>query len=366
MVQLRQHLPIETAMRNTFLRDGWWHLPTGAANTICDVPGVLVGHASLHEGSACTGVTAVLPHDGDLYRRPVPAAARVLNGFGKSLGLMQVAELGEIETPILLTNTFGVPACATALITNAIAANSKIGRALPTVNPLVLECNDGTVNDIQALHVNEDLARESLNNTTSTVEQGTIGAGSGMKTFGFAGGVGSASRTVKLKGNNSFTLGALVLSNFGRPQDIRVFGELVPQTHAMAREEEDKGSIIIVLATDAPLDSRQLHRLSLRPAAALGRLGSHIAHQSGDITVAFSTANVFPRDTADMHPVMRLCESRMNSFFQAAVEATEEAILNAIWHATPHRAYDGSRLPCFRTSLEKSPGHTEFMMKRRA
>ncbi|EKF18627.1 P1 family peptidase [Nitratireductor pacificus] len=338
-------------MRNTYLREGWWQIPTGPANTICDVPGVTVGHAALHEQGACTGVTAILPHGGDLYRRPVPAAASILNGFGKSLGLVQLMELGEIETPILLTNTFGVPACATALIRDAIAKNPGIGRKSATVNPLVLECNDGQVNDIQALHVDEALAREALANTGTAFGQGTVGAGSGMKTFGFSGGVGSASRGIALKEGAHFTLGALVLSNFGQQSDMRVFGDPVALRKPETPEDEDKGSIIIILATDAPMESRQLRRLCQRGGAALGRLGSYFGHQSGDIAVAFSTANAFDRDTADTHPASRLCESRMNAFFKAAVEATEEAILNALWHAEPHRGYDGSLLPSFRETM---------------
>ncbi|WP_295805615.1 P1 family peptidase [uncultured Nitratireductor sp.] len=338
-------------MRNTFLREGWWQVPTGPTNTICDVAGVKVGHATLQDEGACTGVTAVFPHEGDLYRRPVPAAASILNGFGKSLGLIQLMELGEIETPILLTNTFGVPACATALIRQAIAANPAIGRKAATVNPLVMECNDGQVNDIQALHVNEALAGEALSNAGNAFEQGTVGAGSGMKTFGFSGGVGSASRAIDLKEGAHFRLGALVLSNFGQRADMRVFGDAVAQRVVEATEEEDKGSIIIILATDAPMDSRQLRRLCQRGGAALGRLGSYFGHQSGDIAVAFSTTNVFERDTADTHEVLRLCESRMNAFFKAAVEATEEAILNALWHSKPRRGYDGGLLPSFRETI---------------
>ncbi|MFC6488502.1 P1 family peptidase [Nitratireductor sp. GCM10026969] len=337
-------------MRNTIPHNGWWQLPTGPANTICDIDGVLVGHESIHESGSCTGVTAVLPHAGDLYRRPVPAAASILNGFGKSIGLVQLMELGEIETPVLLTNTFAVPACATALIKRAIAQNPNIGRCSATVNPLVLECNDGQVNDIQALRVSEATAEAAIANAGTLLDQGTVGAGSGMKTFGFAGGVGSSSRQVALA-DNRYTVGVLVLSNFGQQADLRVFGRPVAEWARADAGDEDKGSIIIVMATDAPMDSRQLGRLSRRSGAALGRLGSHLGHQSGDIALAFSTANIFERGSADTYPASRLCESQMNAFFKAAVEATEEAILNALWHATPMPAYDGSRLPSFRAYL---------------
>ncbi|MFV0334502.1 MAG: P1 family peptidase [Tropicimonas sp.] len=339
-------------MRNTIPPGGAWGLAPGPRNTICDVAGIRVGHRSLRGTGEATGVTAILPHGGDLYRRPVPAGAAVLNGFGKSAGLVQLQELGEIETPILLTNTFGVPACATALIRHAIATNPEIGRSQPTVNPLVCECNDGKVNDIQALPVREADALAAIAAAAEGFEQGTVGAGSGMRTFGFAGGVGSASRRVALEGGTGFMLGALVLSNFGEAGDLRVFGDRVATPDATPAP--DKGSVIIVLATDAPLDARQLTRLARRSAAALGRLGSYIGHQSGDIALAFSTANVVDRtDNADIHPATRLNEARMNAFFKAGVEAVEEAVLNAIWHGAPLPGYDGSRLPSFRETLRK-------------
>lgn len=336
-------------MREVFDCHPWWPLPTGPRNTICDIPGVTVGHANLRGRGLCSGVTAVLPHGGNLFDRPVPAGLAVLNGFGKSAGLMQVEELGEIETPILLTNTFAVGPCSTALIRRAIAADARIGRETSTVNPLVLECNDGTVNDIQALGVTEEHAHAALAAAGTEFAQGTQGAGSGMKTFGYAGGIGSASRRVHLIGGTEYGLGALVLSNFGQQEALRVMGSQLPPPEKGARRgEAEKGSIIILLASDAPLSSRQLTRLARRSGAALGRLGSHIGHQSGDIAVAFSTANVHARDGADSYPMTGLREKYMDAFFAAAVEAVEEAVLNALWHATPHQGYDGSVLPSFR------------------
>ena len=345
-------------MHQTLKDRHWWRLPTGEHNSITDVPGVQVGQVSIHQGKACTGVTAVLPHDGNLYERPLPAGARVLNGFGKSMGLVQLQELGEIESPILLTNTFGVPACASALIRQAIRENSDIGRAGATVNPLVLECDDGQVNDIQALAVAEKDATDAVQAACSQVTQGTVGAGSGMRTFGFAGGIGSASRLVHLPGGSSFTLGILVLSNFGQPSELRVFGSHLPlaeKARPELDEPSEKGSIIVLMASDAPLDSRQLTRLSRRSGAALGRLGSHYGHGSGDIALAFSTANVVEHGSQDVFTTSRLCESRLDLFFKAAVEATEEAILNALWHAEPHIGYDGSVLPSFRDTWGDTP-----------
>lgn len=330
--------------------DGWWDLPTGFANTIADVPGVAVGHTTCLHGAARTGVTTVIPHNGDLFRYPVPAGFAVLNGFGKSAGLLQLAELGRIETPILLTNTFGVAACTTALIRRAIEQNPEIGRSRATVNPLVLECNDGRVNDIQALAVTEAMANDAISAASPEFAQGTVGGGTGMRTFGFAGGIGSASRRVALPSGREHVLGALVLSNFGRPGDLRLLGKRVDTPEAGRCDPDDKGSVIVVYATDAPLDSRQLTRLSRRAGAALGRLGSYWGDQSGDIALAFSTANLLSIDS-EVVTIERLGEARLDPFLCAAVEAAEEAVLNGLWHAESLTGYDGLRLPALRDQL---------------
>lgn len=328
----------------------WWDLPAGPANSIADVPGVIVGHLTYCAQTARTGVTAILPHDGDLFCNPVPAGVAVLNGFGKSAGLMQLAELGRIETPILLTNTFGVAACTTALIRRAIVQNPEIGRGRPTVNPLVLECNDGRVSDIQALAVTEAMAEEAISAAGAEVAQGTVGAGTGMRTFGFAGAIGSASRRVALPSGRTHTLAALVLSNFGRPGDLRLLGERIETPEAGRADPQDKGSVIIVYATDAPLDSRQLTRVARRAGAALGRLGSYWGDQSGDVAIAFSTANRLDIDS-EADAIERLAEARIDPFLHAAVEAAEEAVLNGLWHASPVSGYDGLRLPVLRDQL---------------
>ncbi|WP_367715288.1 P1 family peptidase [Nitratireductor sp. GISD-1A_MAKvit] len=330
--------------------ESWWDLPAGSANTIADVPGVRVGHVTHCEGPARTGVTSILPHDGDLFRQPVPAGLAVLNGFGKSAGLMQLAELGRIETPILLTNTFGVAACTTALIRHAVAQNPQIGRSLPTVNPLVLECNDGRVSDIQALAVTETMGSDAIAAAAGEFAQGTVGAGTGMRTFGFAGAIGSASRCVSLPSGRSHVLGALVLSNFGRPGDLRLLGRRVDIPKPQRADPHDKGSVIIVYATDAPLDARQLSRIARRGGAALGRLGSYWGDQSGDVALAFSTANRLSID-GEMETIERLAEAKLDRFLLAAVEAAEEAVLNGLWHARPVTGYDGLRLPVLSDQL---------------
>jgi D-aminopeptidase len=194
-------------------------LPPGERNSIADVPGVTVGHATLIEGDVRTGVTAVLPHDGDLFRDKPVAAAVVLNGFGKSVGLVQLNELGTLETPILLTNTFAAGVCAAALIRGAIAANPEIGRQTSTVNPVVLESNDGYLNDIQAMAVTEAHAEAAIAAAAEAFAVGAVGAGTGMSCFGLKGGVGSASRQLRLDGS-TYHLGVLVLANFGRAGDL--------------------------------------------------------------------------------------------------------------------------------------------------
>ncbi|MGB3538528.1 MAG: P1 family peptidase, partial [Mesorhizobium sp.] len=195
-------------------------LPPGPLNAIADVAGVTVGHRTLQGEGLATGVTSILPHQGDLFRQKVRAGVEVINGFGKSVGLMQVAELGTVETPILLTNTFSVTACAEALVRRAIRANPDIGRRTSTVNPLVFECNDGAINDIQAMAVRAADAEAALGEAKGgAVPQGAVGAGAGMTTFGFKAGIGSASRLMRIE-KHDYVLGALVLANFGRSGDL--------------------------------------------------------------------------------------------------------------------------------------------------
>ncbi len=317
-------------------------LPPGANNAITDVPGVLAGHHTLRNGNINTGVTAILPHSGNLYRRKVLAASDVINGFGKSTGLVQIDELGSIETPILLTNTFGVGACSNALIRRAIAANPDIGRETSTVNPVVGECNDGPLNDIQALAITEQHAHSALDRASSgPVIQGNIGAGTGMSCFGFKGGIGTSSRRIKLDGED-FNLGTLVLSNFGCAGDL-----VLPDGRRPAPcvpEESEKGSIIIILATDIPLEHRQLKRVTRRCGAGIARLGAFWGHGSGDISIGFSTSVTFDHDEREAFVTIKtLNESRIDALFRAAAESTQEAILNSLCAAQAVRGRDGNQ-----------------------
>ena len=312
-------------------------LPAGTRNAISDVAGVTVGHATLDDGAVQTGVTVVNAHGGDTYRQRVPAGVAVLNGFGKSVGLLQVEELGVLETPIALTNTFSVPAVAAAQITACVAANRECGRSEPTVNSLVLECNDGYLNDIQCMAVQEAHYRAALADASAHVVQGAVGAGRGMSCFGMKGGIGSASRVATLGDRRTFTLGSLVLANFGVAENLIVAGRAVGAALARgqrAAPRPEKGSIIMLLATDAALDARQLRRLAWRAGAGLARTGSVFGHGSGDIVLAFSTAYTVPLAPASPMPgVSLLHDALLDPLFQAAADSIEQAILHALWHA---------------------------------
>jgi D-aminopeptidase len=324
-------------------------LPSGPRDAITDVAGITVGHCTLAEGDVQTGVTVVRPHAGDLFRDRVPAAAVVLNGFGKSVGLMQVEELGVMETPIALTNTYSVAAVASAQIRQCVAANAESGRSLPTVNPLVFECNDGYLNDIQRMAVTEQHCLQAFERAGAQVEQGSVGAGRGMSCFGLKGGIGTASRRAVAHGGD-YMVGALVLANFGRlPQLVlageaigaRLAAQLAAPEHA-ANPEPEKGSIIILVATDAPLDARQLRRLALRAGAGLARTGSVFGHGSGDIVLAFSTAYTVPlQSDRPMPAVALLHDGLLDALFTAVADSTEQAIVHALWRARPVTGRDG-------------------------
>jgi D-aminopeptidase len=311
-------------------------LPRGRHNAITDVPGVQVGHCTIRHGDINTGVTAVLPHSGNIFRRKVMAASHVINGFGKSTGLVQIDELGTIETPILLTNTLSVGTCSTALIRDAIARNPDIGRTTSTVNPVVGECNDGPLNDIQALAVTGEHVCSALNAAhDGPVEQGSVGAGTGMTCFGFKGGIGSSSRRIAVD-RLDHHLGVLVLANFGRAGDLVIPDgrRPSPKMAEPLSDAREQGSIIIVIATDVPLEHRQLQRVSRRAGAGIARLGSFWGHGSGDIAIAFTTANTVKHgDMADLREIRVLNEDRIDLLFRAAAEATQEAILNAMLSA---------------------------------
>lgn len=318
-------------------------LPAGPLNSMADLGGVTVGHCTLAEGAIQTGVTVVQVHGRSHFLHKVPAAATVFNGFGKSVGLVQVQELGVLETPIALTNTFSVPAVSAAQIAAACEAHAGIGRSLPTVNPLVFECNDGYLNDIRAMVVEPAHYRDALRGASESVTQGAVGAGRGMSCFGLKGGIGTASRVAF--GKAGYTVGALVLSNFGRLRNLIIAGEPVGRSLDQASAlsgDPDKGSIIMLLGTNAPLDALQLRRLSARAALGLARTGSHMGHGSGDIALAFSTAYTVPQLVSDPMPALAMVHAgELDGLFEAAVDATEQAIVNSLWYADTVTGRDG-------------------------
>ncbi|SDY02320.1 D-aminopeptidase [Collimonas sp. OK242] len=320
-------------------------LPAGPLNAISDVAGVTVGHATLAQGALQTGVTVIRPHQGDPFRDKVPAAATVFNGFGKSIGLVQVQELGLLETPIALTNTLSVGSVATAQIISAIQANPEIGRSDPTVNPLVFECNDGYLNDIQAMAISAAHYQQALANAAPEFAQGAVGAGRGMSCFDLKGGIGSASRHATI-GDLQYCVGALVLANFGKLAALTLAGkhvgdELIRLRQSTA-ESPEMGSIIMIIATDAPLDARQLGRLATRCGVGLGRTGSIYGHGSGDLALAFSTAQTVPyRAGSVLRRSFSLYDNLLDPLFEAVADSTEQAIVNALFAAETVAGRDG-------------------------
>ena len=292
-------------------------LPPGPLNAITDVPGVAVGHTTLLRGDDIrTGVTAVLPHQGNLFREKVPGAVFVGNGFGKLAGSTQVNELGEIETPILLTSTLNVPRVDDALLDYMLALPGN--EDVRSINPLVAETNDGLLNDIRGRHVGREEVFAAIRGAkTGPVEEGCVGAGTGTVAFGFKGGIGTSSRRVSA----GYTAGVLVQTNFGG--DLRIGGAPVGRELRAGPASAD-GSVIIVIATDAPVDARNLRRMAARAMLGLGRTGSAAANGSGDYAIAFSTSRGRPM----------LPNDAMSPLFLAVIEATEEAVYNSLFRAT--------------------------------
>lgn len=322
-------------------------LPTGKLNSITDVEGVLVGHSTIIQGDNIrTGVTAILPHNGNLFHEKVPAAIFVGNGFGKLAGSTQVNELGEIETPILLTSTLAVPKVGNFLLDYmlGLAGNENV----QSINPVVAETNDGFLNDIRARQITQSDVFNALKNAKTEVEEGAVGAGTGTVAFGFKGGIGTASRKI-----GNYTIGVLVQSNFGGvlsidgvpvgielgkyylKDEVEKINKSVSQNPTEINDWAD-GSIIIVIATDAPVDARQLKRMAARSMSGLARTGSAMTNGSGDYAIAFSTKNrLKPLENGQTtRDISILSNDAMSPLFLATIEATEEAILNSLFRAT--------------------------------
>ena len=308
---------------------------TGERDLISDVPGVTVGHATRHGDKAHTGVTAVLPHQGDWFHDKVIAGCRVINGFGKTAGLMQIDELGTLETPILMTGTLSVGTCLTGMVRYMLEKDPDICNGTGSVNCVVTECNDAALNDARGLHVTESDVFAAVDSASADFAEGAVGGGAGMTCMGFKGGIGSASRILSI-GGVRYTIGGIVMTNFGGPGTFVIGGRHVGEEilNAKRKPVRDIGSIILVTATDIPLSARQCARLSRRASAALGRVGSTLGTQSGDVSIAFSTANRVPHYSKEpVSPIRCLHDDYLDMVFTAAVEALEESVVSALWHA---------------------------------
>jgi len=319
------------------------NMKKGPKNLITDVAGVKVGHVTLNDGDIKTGVTAILPHGGNIFKEKVMASSSVINGFGKSMGLIQIEELGTIETPIIMTNTLSIGTAASGLIRYMLEQNEDIGSTTGTVNCIVTECNDGTLNDIRGLHVKEEHVFQAINNATENFEEGSIGSGTGMSCFGLKGGIGSSSRIVELD-NKEYTIGSIVMANFGRKGDLVINGDKVGERIVKEESfEKEKGSIIIIVGTDIPLSERQLKRVANRAVIGLGRTGSRLGNGSGDICISFTTANKIKHycDTSIID-IKMIDDNIIDSIFRATIESVEESVISALYHAKTTVGIDGN------------------------
>lgn len=324
------------------------NLPTGKNNSITDVAGVKVGHVTLDKNNAKTGVTAIIPHGGNLFKEKVIGGSHIINGFGKSTGLIQIDELGTIETPIILTNTLSVGAAHEGLVQYMLDDNEDIGISTGSVNPIICECNDGELNDIRGLHVKPNHVLEAINNASELFEEGNVGAGTGMICYELKGGIGSSSRIIKLD-EKEYTIGVLVLSNFGSLEDFRLNGNHIgPVISNLIKDlnpREEQGSIITILATDIPLSSRQLKRVIKRIYPGISRTGSFTGNGSGEVSIGFSTANIINHyEENDIIDIKIINENRIDGIFKATVEATEEAILNSLICSTTTIGRDNKKV----------------------
>ena len=320
-------------------------LPKGVLNKITDVEGVKVGHCTIDTDDHKTGVTAILPHEKNLFTHKVIAGSYVLNGFGKTTGLMQIDEVGSLETPIALTNTLNVGLVHDALVEYMIRECKKENLEITSVNPIVCECSDKYLNNIQTRAVRADHVFKAIANSCIDFEEGDVGGGKGTSCHQLKGGIGSASRIVRLDGDD-YVLGILVQSNHGLLRDLVIDGKHVGKDLVKkinVDEKPDKGSIIIIIATDIPCTSRQLRRICKRAGVGLARVGSYTGHGSGEIMIAFSTAqNIGHDEGRDIIPVRIINENKMDVVFRAVAESCEEAVLNSMITANRVTGYSGN------------------------
>lgn len=314
---------------------------SGPNNSITDVSGVTVGHMTIDNEQHKTGVTVILPCEDDIFQKKMVAACHVLNGFGKTMGLMQIQELGTLESIIALTNTLNVGLVHDALVEYLCSQAEKNGYAIRSVNPVVCECNDASLNDIRHRPIGHKEVMQAINNASVDFLQGDVGAGKGMTCHDLKGGIGSSSRIVEID-EEKFTIGVLVLSNHGSLRDLTIQGNQIGEKieEKIKEDTPDEGSCIMIVATDLPVSSRQLGRIIKRCSVGLARLGSYIGHGSGEVMIGFSTANRIPINGTLMN-FRCIHESQMDQAFRAVAEATEEAVLNSMIHANQVIGYSG-------------------------
>lgn len=305
-------------------------LKTGKRNSITDIEGVKVGHYTINTANHQTGITVVIPCEDDIFRNKMVAASYVLNGFGKTTGLVQIEELGTLETPIALTNTLNVGLVHDAMVEYMCQQAEKQDYSIMSVNPIVCECNDWFLNDIRHRVIGMKEVFEAIEAADAEFEEGAVGAGRGMSCHGLKGGIGTSSREIQI-GENTFTIGVLVLTNHGSLADLNVEGrhigadiDLQIRTNA-----PDRGSCIMIVATDLPVSDRQLKRIIKRCSVGLARVGSYIGHGSGEIMVGFSTANRIPK-SGEFCELTYMHEDQIDKAFRAVAEATEEAVLHSM------------------------------------
>ncbi len=330
----------------------------GPKNKITDVPGVTVGHSTIQDGPYHTGVTVVLPAQDNLFLNKLTGACFVHNGFGKTCGLMQIEELGTIETPIALTSTLNVGLVHDALVQYTLSQCRLDGISLRSVNPVVGECNDGRLSDIAGRPVTQDHVRAAIKSASPDFDEGAVGAGTGTICYGLKGGIGSASRRMTI-GGECYTLGVLVQSNYGATADLtlagRPLGKEILAQETLAPTKVDAGSIMMVVGTDLPLSARQLRRVIRRCSVGLARIGSYMGHGSGEVMLGFTTANRVPHSGSELCAQTLLREDLLDLPFRAAAEATEEAVLNSMVTACETVGFTGMKIRSLREFLEICP-----------
>ena len=319
-------------------------MKTGPLNKITDVEGVLVGHSTIKSEKYNTGCTVIIPTLENIFKKKLVAASFVHNGYGKTAGTIQIDELGTLETPIALTNTLNVGLVSDAVIEYMVDRCNKEGVSVRSMNPVVGECNDSALSTIVDRPVKKENVFEAFEAATKDFQEGNVGAGTGTRCYGFKGGIGSASRVVEIAGKE-YTLGVLVQSNYGATKDLMINGKPLDESviEEINGQACDKGSIMVIVATDIPLTSRQLKRVIKRCSVGIARNGSYIGHGSGEIFVGFSTANVIDSED-EIISISCINEDVIDRAFRAVGEATEEAILNSMVCAKEAYQLDGKKI----------------------